>query len=66
VIAVPGRSANDLFGSPDDLKLCSSATLFATVSQPGSIFERLLDKYFGGERDERTLQMLGSKNKHEE
>ena len=57
----PHRSCNALgvFGSPDDLKLRSCATLFAAVSPPGSVFERLLDKYFQGERDDRTLRLLG-------
>jgi uncharacterized protein (DUF1810 family) len=47
-LAVEGRSAWAIFDSPDDLKLRSSATLFALVSPPGSVFHRLLDKYFGG------------------
>ena len=58
-LALDGRSAFDVFGSPDDMKLRSSATLFARVSPAGSVFERLLDKYFRGERDERTAQLLG-------
>ena len=48
-LAVEGRSAQQIFGSPDDVKLRSSATLFARVSPEGSVFHRLLDKYFGGE-----------------
>jgi uncharacterized protein (DUF1810 family) len=58
-LAVEGRTALDIFGSPDDLKLRSSATLFASVSPPGSVFERLLEKYYRGERDERTVQLMG-------
>jgi len=58
-LGVEGRSAREIFGSPDDLKLRSCATLFACVSPPGSVFERLLEKYYGGERDEKTLQLLG-------
>lgn len=58
VLAVEGRSARDIFGSPDDAKLKSSATLFAAVSPAGSVFERLLAKYFSGERDERTLELM--------
>ena len=57
-LAVEGRSAHDIFGSPDDLKLRSSATLFAEVSPPGSVFERLLEKYYRGEPDRRTLGLL--------
>ena len=58
VLTVPGRSAQAIFGSPDDLKLRSCATLFAQVSVPRSVFERLLDRYFDGERDPRTLELL--------
>ena len=51
-------SAHDIFGSPDDMKLKSCATLFAAVSPPRSVFERVLARYFDGERDQRTLQLL--------
>ena len=56
--SVEGRSAHDSFGSPEHLKLRSSATLFAAISPPGSVFERLLEKYFRGEADRRTLDLL--------
>src|SRR4051812_48553905 len=59
VLGVAGRSATEIFGSPDDLKLRSSATLFATVSPPGSVFGRVLAKYYGGGADERTLRLIG-------
>src|SRR5438105_8028673 len=59
VVHIEGRSAFEIFGSPDDVKLRSCATLFACVSPPGSVFERLIDKFFGGKRDERTLNLLG-------
>jgi uncharacterized protein (DUF1810 family) len=59
-LAVEGKSAYDIFGSPDDMKLKSCATLFANVSPPDSVFERLLDKYFKGERDGKTLKLIGS------
>jgi uncharacterized protein (DUF1810 family) len=58
-LGVEGRSATEIFGSPDDLKLRSCATLFAAVSPAGSVFHRLLDKYYGGQADPRTLQLLG-------
>lgn len=57
VMLVEGRSAREIFGSPDDLKLKSCATLFAALLPPGSVFDRLLGKYYGGERDHRTLQL---------
>jgi uncharacterized protein (DUF1810 family) len=52
-------SAADVFGYPDDLKLKSSVTLFDAVSDPGSVFERVLDKFFAGTRDGRTVELLG-------
>jgi len=59
VLRVKGRSAREIFGSPDDLKLRSCATLFACVSPPGSVFDRLLGQYYGNVRDAKTLQKLG-------
>jgi len=58
--AIEGRSATAIFGFPDDVKLRSCATLFASVSPPGSVFERLLTKYFAGEPDDRTLRLIGA------
>ncbi len=55
---VEGRTASQIFGSPDDLKLRSCATLFACVLPPGSVFDRLLVHYFQGGRDGATLQLL--------
>ena len=62
VLAIDGRSAIDIFGSPDDMKLRSSATLFARASPDGSVFHRILDKYFGGRADEQTLRLVGAGN----
>lgn len=59
VLRIEDRSATEIFGSPDDLKLRSCATLFAYVSPPGSVFDRLLEKYYRGERDGKTLRLLG-------
>ena len=60
VLAVKGRTAFEIFGSPDDLKLRSCATLFAHVSPAGSVFERLLARYFPDGPDDRTLLLLTS------
>lgn len=57
-LQVEGRSAHQIFGSPDDGKLRSCATLFASVSPAGSVFHQLLDHYFEGARDEKTLELL--------
>jgi uncharacterized protein (DUF1810 family) len=61
VLGIEGRSVNAIFGSPDDLKMRSCATLFAAVAPPDSVFDRLLAKYYRGERDAKTLQLLGMK-----
>jgi uncharacterized protein (DUF1810 family) len=60
VLSLEGRSAKEIFGSPDDLKLRSCATLFASVSPPGSVFDRLLGKYYQGKPDGKTLQLLNA------
>jgi uncharacterized protein (DUF1810 family) len=59
LLAVEGKTAHAIFGTPDDLKLRSSATLFAAVCPPGSVFERVLVRYSAGEPDERTLRLIG-------
>jgi uncharacterized protein (DUF1810 family) len=58
VVQIKGRSANEIFGSPDDLKLRSCATLFEYVSPSGSVFKQLIEEYYGGERDHKTLALL--------
>jgi uncharacterized protein (DUF1810 family) len=58
VLAIEGRSASEVFGYPDDLKLKSSMTLFESVAGPGSVFGQVLDALYDGERDTRTLQLL--------
>ena len=57
-LRITGRSAREIFGTPDDLKLRSCATLFAAASPTGSVFARLLDRYYAGVPDERTLVLL--------
>ena len=58
LLATEDLSAHDIFGSPDDLKLRSSATLFAQAAGKGSPFDRLLEKFFDGEPDPVTLERL--------
>ena len=55
----PGLSATEIFGQPDDLKLRSCATLFASVSPAGSVFDRLLEQFYPGGPDAATLRLLG-------
>ena len=58
VNGVEGRSANDIFGSPDDLKFRSSITLFEAVGDDPAPFRTALDRYYDGERDSKTLELL--------
>jgi uncharacterized protein (DUF1810 family) len=57
VLAVHGKTARDIFGTPDDLKFRSCMTLFArATSDP--LFRQALEKYFGGEEDKATLERI--------
>ena len=53
------NNANKVFGSPDDLKLKSSMTLFATIdTSEENIFNAVLDKFFAGQNDNKTLTLI--------
>lgn len=58
VLGIEGRTVEEIFGWPDDMKLRSSMTLFAMASGDERVFVDLLAKYFGGKRDERRLEMV--------
>ena len=58
VLAVQGKSAHEIFGSPDDLKFRSSMTLFAAAAPGEKIFRAALDKYFSGKGDRLTLDKI--------
>ena len=58
VLAVGGRSLHAIFGSPDDLKFCSSMTLFALAAgESESVFRQALVRYCSGRKDERTVAL---------
>ncbi|MDI3560458.1 DUF1810 domain-containing protein [Bradyrhizobium sp. Arg816] len=57
VLAVEGRTINAILGAPDDSKFRSSMTLFGAVSDE-PVFDQALARYFAGERDNATLEML--------
>jgi len=61
LLALEGRSASQIFGFPDDMKLKSCMTLFDSVGDSDPVFLRVLDKYFDGKRDQRTLDLLAGK-----
>jgi uncharacterized protein (DUF1810 family) len=58
VNGVQGRTAHEIFGSPDDLKFRSSMTLFAQAAPEEPAFRQALARYYGGEPDPRTLEVL--------
>jgi uncharacterized protein (DUF1810 family) len=58
VAAVDGRSIEEMFGSPDDMKFRSSMTLFAQATPDNEVFVNCLQKYFAGEADPLTLGQL--------
>lgn len=57
LVDLPETNATAILGLPDDMKFKSSLTLFAAVS-PEPLFQQALDKFFGGEKDARTLAFL--------
>ena len=59
LLSLHGRSAEQIFGSPDDLKLHSSLTLF-DLAAPGGVFHEALERYFAGRRDPNTLRQVAS------
>ncbi|MBW9050860.1 DUF1810 domain-containing protein [Rhizobium mesosinicum] len=62
ILSVSDRSAHDIMGSPDDLKLRSSMTLFAAVSDHGSPFHKAIDHFYDGKFDGRTISILSAGN----
>jgi uncharacterized protein (DUF1810 family) len=60
VADIEGRSANDIFGWPDNLKVRSSMTLFARATDNDAEFRAVLDKFYNGEEDAATVELLSS------
>ena len=58
LLEIEGKTANQIFGNPDDLKLRSSMTLFASVKNTNSVFNEVLAQYFDAQPDKLTLQIL--------
>ncbi len=58
LLALETNDAHKVFGSPDNMKLRSSITLFSLVPGADKVFESVLDKFFDGRKDDRTLQLL--------
>jgi uncharacterized protein (DUF1810 family) len=60
VLAIRGRTVHQIFGSPDDLKLRSCMTLFELAASEEPVFGEVLDRYYGGVRDQATLDLAGA------
>ena len=60
LLELEGLSASDIFGYPDDLKLCSSMTLFRLADLECKIFQNVIDKYYDGRPDSRTVDIVRS------
>lgn len=55
---VQGRNAAEIFGSPDDLKFHSCLTLFSLAAPDEPVFQAALQKFFAGEKDQKTIELL--------
>ena len=61
LLALPTDDALAVMGSPDNLKLCSSMTLFSIADRECAVFRKVLDKFYGGQMDKRTIELLDGK-----
>ena len=59
LLKLKASNARMIFGVPDDMKLKSSMTLFASLPGADPVFQKVLDKYFDGEADRETLRIIG-------
>ena len=60
LLKLESQDARAIFGSPDDLKLKSSMTLFAALPNTNIIFQSVLDKFYQGNKDDKTLQLINN------
>jgi len=58
LLELKSNDANKIFGSPDDLKLKSSMTLFSSLDNSNPVFQSVLEKFFNGTKDNKTLQII--------
>lgn len=59
LLSLESSDATHIFGTPDDRKLCSCMTLFREACPENDRFSRVLDKFFAGEADRRTIELIG-------
>lgn len=60
VLAIENKTALEIFGEPDNVKLNSCMTLFAQLPNASPVFSRVIDQYFNGKPDTKTLALLGN------
>jgi len=60
VLAIENKTALEIFGEPDNVKLNSYMTLFAQLPNASPVFSRVIDQYFNGKPDTKTLALLGN------
>lgn len=63
LIHLKENNASEVMGSPDDMKLKSSMTLFSIVDNADEVFQAVLNKFFNGEKDQTTLQIISEQRK---
>ena len=64
LLTLEGNNPTMLMGYPDDMKLRSSMTLFMLAAPEESVFKKVIDKYYGGETDKRTIELLNQRKKY--
>jgi len=62
ITGIDGSPIEDILGRPDDLKFCFCLTLFSAVAEDPALFDRALDKFYGGHADPLTLRLLSHQN----
>lgn len=62
LLQLSNKDADTIFGFPDNLKLKSSMTLFEIATPEYMVFKEVLEQYFRGERDEKTISIIGSRS----
>lgn len=58
LLKLKSDDANQIFGNPDDKKLKSSMTLFSSLQNTNPVFQSVLEKFFHGKKDDKTLKLL--------
>jgi uncharacterized protein (DUF1810 family) len=63
LLSLEANDPHKILGSPDDMKLHSSMTLFSSLPDPNPVFKKVLDKFFAGEKDVKTLHLIKEQQK---